>query len=294
MTPLQKHIDTFTNYLSIEKNSSPLTVKSYRHYLNKFSVWFETEYKDLSIEQLDINIVRNYRTYLSTKNLFKVTQNYHIICLRSFLRFLLKNDIKTLEPSRIDLPKTESRSIKFLNIDQLNTLFALPDIKTEIGLRDRLIFELLFSTGLRVSELSRLNRADVMSDELSIKGKGSKIRIVFISEDAHAWIKKYLSERKDTATPLFIRYTRQSEEQRLSMRSIQRIVTDYVKLSGIPVKATAHTFRHSFATDLLSNGANLREVQEMLGHANISTTQIYTHVTNKQLRESYGKYHSKT
>nr|MBI5455774.1 tyrosine-type recombinase/integrase [Candidatus Levybacteria bacterium] len=230
----------------------------------------------------------------------RVTQNYYVISLRSFLRFLIKNDFKTLEPSKIDLPKTESRSLKFLEKDQVDRLVTACDTSKEEGIRDRAILELLFSTGLRVSELVSLNRDQINLErrEFGVIGKGRKHRLVFVSDRAADWIQRYLDERKDKFKPLFIRYSgaiieeNDGERMRLTTRSIERTVKKYVRLARIPVDATVHTMRHSFATDLLTNGADLRSVQEMLGHKNISTTQIYTHITNPQLRDTHKSFHS--
>jgi len=304
---LPELIDQFLEYLEIEKNCSKLTIRDYRHYLEVFKNWFTTTLPDKSLKNLDLQIVRKYRVFLSnrvdSKNLTlkRVTQNYYIIALRSFLRFLIKNDYETLEPSKIDLPKTESRSLKFLEKEQVDRLIMSVDTSKEEGIRDRAILELLFSTGLRVSELVGLNKDRINLDrkEFGVIGKGGKSRIVFVSDRAAEWIKRYLEKREDIYKPLFIRYSgrpngeNNGEKMRLTARSVERLVKKYVRKARIPVDATVHTLRHSFATDLLTNGADIRSVQEMLGHKNISTTQIYTHVTNKQLREVHEAFHSK-
>ncbi len=303
---LSQLINDFLEYLSIEKNCSKLTIRDYKHYLEVFQEWFSTTLPGKEIGDLQISDVRKYRVYLSQKadakgmTLKRITQNYYVIALRSFLRYLLKNDYATLEPSKIDLPRAESRSLKFLERDQVERLVTAPDTSKEDGLRDRAIIELLFSTGLRVSELVSLNRDSVNLDrkEFGVIGKGGKARIVFVSQRAAEWIKRYVKLREDRFKPLFIRYSRgvdnenNGEKMRLTARSIERIVKKYVRLSRLPVDATVHTLRHSFATDLLTNGADIRSVQEMLGHKNISTTQIYTHITNKQLREVHEAFHS--
>lgn len=303
---LPKLINDFLEYLEIEKNCSKLTIRDYRHYLDVFMDWYIKNIPDKSLEKLELSDIRKYRVYLSNKTddkgagLKRVTQNYYIISLRSFLRFLIKNDYKTLEPSKIDLPRTESRSLKFLEREQVDRLVMAPDTSKEEGIRDRTIMELLFSTGLRVSELTKLNRDQINLDrrEFGVIGKGGRSRIVFVSERAGEWIKIYLNARKDEFKPLFIRYsgaidnTNNGEKMRLTPRSVERIIKKYVKASRLPVDATVHTLRHSFATDLLTNGADLRSVQEMLGHKNIATTQIYTHITNKQLREVHKTFHS--
>lgn len=303
---LSELIDQFLEYLEIEKNCSKLTIRDYRHYLKIFLEWFSKTMPHKTISDIDLSDVRRYRVFLANRadskgfTLKRVTQNYYVIALRSFLRFLIKNDHKTLEPSKIDLPKTESRSLKFLERDQIERLVTACDTTKEEGMRDRAILELLFSTGLRVSELVKLNHGNINLErkEFGVIGKGGRARIVFISDRAAHWIKEYLGKRKDMFKPLFIRYSGKvieengGEKMRLTPRSVERIVKKYVRRSRIPVDATVHTLRHSFATDLLTNGADLRSVQEMLGHKNIATTQIYTHITNKQLREVHEAFHS--
>jgi len=305
MEELNKYIEQFLDYLEIEKNASKLTIRNYRFYLNRFSEWAGENQPNLRLNELNSDIIRKYRKYLSDLTdengltLKRITQSYHIIALRSFLRYLVRNDIETLAPEKIDLPKAESKSLKFLEKDHLRELVNSVDISSEKGLRDRAILELLFSTGLRVSELSKLNRDTInfKSREFGVIGKGGRARIVFLSDSAAFWLTKYFEKRGDDYTPVFIRYakskdgTNNGEKMGLTPRSIERIVEKYVKKSKIPVKATPHTLRHSFATDLLSNGADLRSVQEMLGHKNISTTQIYTHITNPQLKQVHRKFH---
>ncbi|OGH47517.1 MAG: hypothetical protein A3A51_02935 [Candidatus Levybacteria bacterium RIFCSPLOWO2_01_FULL_39_10] len=303
---LTKHINEFLEYLEIEKNCSKLTIRDYRHYLDVFKKWYIDNIPSKSLEKLDLSDIRRYRVFLSNKTnekgegLARVTQNYYVIALRSFLRYLIKNDYKTLEPSKIDLPKTVSRSPKFLDRDQVDRLVTSADTSKEEGLRDRAIMELLFSTGLRVSELTSLNRDQINFDrrEFGVIGKGGRGRIVFISDRASEWVKNYLNKRRDPFKPLFIRYSgrvipeNNGEKMRLTPRSVERLVKKYVRATRLPVDATVHTLRHSFATDLLTNGADLRSVQEMLGHKNIATTQIYTHITNRQLREVHKSFHS--
>lgn len=304
---IEELINDFLEYLEIEKNCSRLTIRDYRHYLDRFSKWYSSTLPGKTINDLKLEDVKKFRLYLAhyadTKGLTlkRVTQNYYVIALRSFLRWLFKNDIETLSPEKIDLPKTESRSLLFLNRNQLQLLLNTPDISQPAGLRDKTIMEVLFSTGLRVSELVKLNRDQISFDrrEFGVIGKGGKARVVFLSADACQWIEKYLAVREDLWKPLFIRYGGKKEEivadekMRLSVRSVQRILEKYVKKARLPVKATPHTMRHSFATDLLIAGADIRSVQEMLGHKNISTTQIYTHVTNKQLRDVHEAFHGK-
>lgn len=304
--PLSRRIDDFLEYLSIEKNSSKLTIRDYRHYLNVFCDWYSTDFPGKSIEDLDLSSMRKFRLFLSQKSdekgltLQRVTQNYYVIAVRSFLRYLIKNDIKTLEPSKIDLPKTESRSLKFLEREQIDRLVTSIDTSREEGLRDRAMFELLFSTGLRVSELVKLNQNQINFErrEFGVIGKGGRARIVFLSDRAITWLQYYIDSRHDSFKPLFIRYSgrviddNEGEKMRLTPRSVERAIKKYVKAARLPVDATVHTLRHSFATDLLTNGADLRSVQEMLGHKNIATTQIYTHITNKQLKEVHQAFHS--
>jgi site-specific recombinase XerD len=301
-------VDDFLEYLVVEKSLSVLTVRNYRHYLTRFLAWMEDKPVPLLPSNINIELIGQFRIHLANlkdKNdslLQKSTQTYHIIALRSFLRYLIiRRDIPVLNPDKIDLPKTDSRVIEFLNTEQLTRLLNSPEISNEIGLRDKVILELFFSTGLRVSELTRLNRDQINleTQEFSVKGKGNKVRLVFVSDTASEWLKRYLAVRKDNYKPLFIRYSRdrseakQGEKMRLSPRSVERIVKKYSKKCGLPFDAHPHTLRHSFATDLLIQGADLRSVQEMLGHESIRTTQVYTHVTNKHLKEVYQKYHSR-
>ncbi len=305
MEKIHSLINTFLEYLEIEKNASKLTIRNYRFYLYRFEQWLQKNYPEITIDQVNTDIVRKFRLYLASysdekgMSLKRITQSYHIIALRSFLRFLIRNDYETLSPEKIDLPKAESKSLKFLEKNHLRELVNSVDLSNIQGFRDRAILETLFSTGLRVSELVRLNRDQINFEtrEFGVIGKGGRARIVFLSDSASHWLTEYLNMREDAYKPLFIRYSRDQnglddgERMRLTSRSVERIVQKYVRKARIPVEATPHTLRHSFATDLLSNGADLRSVQEMLGHKNISTTQIYTHVTNPQLKEVHKKYH---
>lgn len=302
---LDTYINQFLEYLEIEKNSSKLTIRNYKFYLERFKAWFDKNHPGKNISDITTDVIRKYRVYLSQLTdekgipLKKITQSYHVIALRSLLRYLVRNDHNTLPPEKIDLPRAESRSLLFLEENHLRQLFNSVDTSNEKGLRDRAILEMLFSTGLRVSELTRLNKDQInfKTREFGVIGKGNKVRVVFLSDNAVFWLEKYLDSRLDSYKPLFIRYAKGAsaenggEKMRLTPRSVERIVEKYVRASRIPVKATPHTMRHSFATDLLSNGADLRSVQEMLGHKNISTTQIYTHVTNPQLKEVHKKFH---
>lgn len=302
---LEKLITQFLEYLEIEKNCSKLTIRNYKLYLERFLNWFRENYPEKGIKDINVDIVRKYRVFLANladqkgMTLMRVTQSYYIIALRSFLRFLVRNDYDTLSPEKIDLPKGESKSLKFLDKHHMESLFAVIDVTNERGLRDRAIFELLFSTGLRISELVKLNRDQINFEtrEFGVIGKGGRARVVFLSDSAAYWVGRYLEAREDPFKPAFIRYAKEvlvennGEKMRLTARSVERLLEKYVKAAKLPVKATPHTLRHSFATDLLSNGADLRSVQEMLGHKNISTTQIYTHVTNPQLKEVHKKFH---
>lgn len=299
-------IEEFLEYLEIERNLSPLTIRDYRHYLEFFDKWQKENSQVLKPQDFTVDLVRKFRVYLAHFNspngnlpLKKVTQNYYVISLRSFLRYLVKKDLNVVAPEKIELPKVDSRSLKFLDRDQLERLLAAPDVTKDAGLRDRAMMEMLFSTGLRVSELCKLNIEQVNLErrEFGIIGKGQRARVVFLSDRATLWLSQYLTKRTDSFKPLFIHYSGQKEvengeKMRLSTRSVQRVLEKYVRRARLPVKATPHVLRHSFATDLLINGADLRSVQELLGHKNVATTQIYTHVTNAQLKDVHKAFHS--
>lgn len=300
---LSKLTTDFLEHLEVEKNASQLTIRNYDHYLKRFLDFAG----DISPKEINQELVRKYRVFLARYidektglPLKKVTQNYFVIALRAFLRYLAKNDVETLAAEKIELGDQDPRPIKVLDNDQLSRLLSSPEISNVDGLRDKAILETLFSTGLRVSELAKLNRdkINLQRREFGIVGKGGKERVVFISDAAADWIGRYLAKRSDRYNPLFIRYsgkedpTKFGEKMRLTTRSIERIVEKYVRKAQIPIKASPHTLRHSFATDLLMNGADIRSVQEMLGHANISTTQIYTHITNRHLKDVHKAFHS--
>lgn len=315
MFGLSDLIDEYLQHLEIEKNCSKLTIRNYRIYLARFTSWLSSTLPGKSLKDLTLSDVRKYRVFLANwqdpkgLTLKRVTQNYYIIALRAFFKWLIKNDYQVLSPEKIELPKVESRSLKFLNREQIERFLVQPDIANPRGLRDKAILELLFSTGLRVSELVSLNRSQVNleSREFGVIGKGGRARVVFLSERAVKWLDDCLRTRKDEWEPLFVRLPKarekgvegemkkfskgESEKMRLSVRTIQRIVEKYIKKARLPIKITPHGIRHSFATDLLSAGADIRAVQEMLGHKNISTTQIYTHITNPQLKKIHEKYH---
>lgn len=293
----------FLEHLEIEKNCSSLTIRNYDHYLSNLIGFLKSHLNkdNLDIQDINADSVRSFRLFLNRQTFKMVTQGYYIICLRSFLKWLIKNDYKeVLQPEKLDVPKYKSGSLKFLDNDQMKRLLNQPILSTKTGLRDRCILELLFSTGLRVSELTKLNRdkINLKSREFGVIGKGGTARVVFISKEACIYLDRYLRTRIDKHKPLFIRYsgrmdlTTDDEKLRLTPRSVQRIVKKYVKKAKLPVDATPHTLRHSMATDLLRSGADLRSVQEILGHKNISTTQIYTHVTDKRLKEVHDKFHS--
>lgn len=294
------------DHLEVERNCSKLTVRNYRHYLNeliKYLISFGVRVP--SIDDINVDSVRSWRLFLSRKpgilgNLKVVTQGYYVIALRSFLKWLIKNDIKVLSPEKLDVPKSKDHTLKFLNKEQVERLLNQPLLSSKTGLRDKAILELLFSSGLRVSELVNLNRdqIDLKVREFGVVGKGGRSRVVFISKRSAEFLGRYLRSRLDKYRPLFIRMSgaRQvsatNEEMRLTARSVQRLTKKYVRQAKLPVAATPHTLRHSMATDLLRSGADLRSVQEILGHKNIATTQIYTHITDARLREVHEKYHS--
>jgi site-specific recombinase XerD len=289
----------------------------YGQYLELFSRW-GNEHKVSDARDITPEVARQYRLHLhryvspiTRRNLSRGTQTSYLVALRALLRYLTLAGQRSSPPDRIDLGKAGGRSLKFLDSRQVARLLALVDASRESGVRDRAIVELLFSTGLRVSELVALNRGDLNleSREFSVMGKGRKVRVVFLTDAAVNAIRSYVSMRKDRLKPLFIRYRgpraagpaasfkrpstiKEDEAWRLSVRSVERMVAKYVSAAGLGVKATPHTLRHSFATDLLFNGADLRSVQEMLGHANLATTQVYTHVTNPQLRAVHRQFHS--
>ena len=305
---LEEYKREFLEYLEIERGRSLHTITNYDRYLTKFLTYS----KLTNPTKINERIVRDYRMWLNrqpgtkigrdTDTMKRKTQNYYLIALRAFLKFLRKRGVESLNPEYIELAKTPERQIDLISSAELNRLMSAPDTATLQGLRDKAILELLFSTGLRVSELTSLSIDDVdlHRDEFSVRGKGDKVRVVFISDSARDAVKKYLKERKDMDDAMFVQCGKNVEkvkvankDLRLTPRSIQRIIKKYAIQAGITRKVTPHIIRHSFATDLLSNGADLRSVQALLGHANIATTQVYTHVTDKHLRDIHKKYHSK-
>jgi site-specific recombinase XerD len=300
---LSAYIRQFLEYTEVERNQSRKTVENYKHYLERFLSW----YGDKSPHTITLNNIHKYRLFLNRyeddrgRTLGVKTQNYHIIALRAFFKYLIKNDIATLPPEKIDLQKIPERTIEYLTREELERLFGSVGSNGVIALRNRAILETLYSTGLRVSELIGLNRSkvDLKRKEFMVIGKGKKPRIVFLSDRAALHIKEYLNARNDNFEPLFVNHGRSrkgdditlGEKRRLTRVSIEYIVRKTARKAGIIKKVTPHVLRHSFATELLLNGADIRSVQELLGHSSITTTQIYTHVTNKRLREIHEKYH---
>lgn len=311
---LKEAIDRFLEYCELDKNLSPKTVRMYSYYLNFFREWIEKNSKvqvtnnKLQVENIDEETIRRFRLYLSREyinpykgELKRQTQNYFLVALRSLFRFLIKKNYKVLSPEQIDLGKLADRNIKHLDNADVGRLLTAPDTSKVRGLRDRAILEVLFSTGLRVSELVSLNKDQVNLDsgEFSVMGKGGKSRVVFLTDSATEWLNRYISAREDNSRPVFIRYSGPEisknltdEKMRLTTRSVERLVDKYRKIAGITERIGPHVLRHSFATDLLQHGADIRSVQLMLGHKNISTTQIYTHLTDPQLRQVHKKFHS--
>ncbi len=298
----------FLEYLEIEKGRSIHTVTNYDHYLSRFLEYVKHD----NPQKLSESEVREYRLWLNrqpgtkigrnVETLKRKTQNYYLIALRAFLKYLRKRGIESLNPERIELAKVPERSLDLISSQELDRLLSAPDVHSIQGLRDKAILELLFSTGLRVSELCALSQEDVdlSRDEFSVRGKGDKVRVVFLSDTAKQAIRAYLKGRKDFDDAMFIQYGKnakraetKNDELRLTPRSVQRIIKRYATIAGITRKVTPHKLRHCFATDLLHNGADLRSVQALLGHANIATTQVYTHVTDKHLHDIHKRFHSR-
>ncbi len=299
----------FLEYLEIEKGRSLKTVENYDRYLSRFFTFTKIQ----KPEEITDDVVRSFRLWLNrqpsgvsansqndegnTGTLKKRTQNYYLIALRSFLKYMAQRGVTSLAPGRIELAKVPERDLDLISTDELMRLLAAPDGVDLKELRDKAMLELLFSTGLRVSELCSLSRdLDMNKDEFSVRGKGEKVRVVFLSDAAKSAVRAYLKKRVDIDDAMFIRVARSTSDAkslRLTPRSVERIIAHYAKKAGISKKVTPHIVRHSFATDLLQNGADIRSVQMLLGHANINTTQIYTHVTDKQLRDIHKSFHGK-
>lgn len=311
MSNLEDLVQDFLEYCEIEKGHSELTIKNYEHYLRRFTEFLSAGRSHImSPKTITLDKIRSYRLYLnrldgaSGEQMKKITQNYHLIAIRAFLKYLSKRDIPSLAPEKIELADAQRKQIGFLETKELDDLFSAPanfEKKPEVIARDSAILETLFSTGLRVSELCNLNRDQInlTRREFSVRGKGGKDRVVFISPSAASAISRWSSIRKDSAKPLFIHFgglkddEEEGEFMRLTPRSVQRMIIKYAKLAGITKKVTPHTLRHSYATDLLINGADIRSVQALLGHSSITTTQMYTHVTDQQLREVHKAFHGK-
>jgi site-specific recombinase XerD len=302
---LRKAKTEFLEYLEIEQNRSQKTIQNYDHYLTRL---LDFAGEDVKVADITPELIRKWRLWLTrlgtnvSDELGRSTMNYHLIGLRAFLKFCAKRNISALTADKIELARTKRKEVTFLNEEELARLFSAPDLSKIIGQRDRAILELLFSSGLRVSELVGLNRdhINLKRREFMVRGKGQKDRPIFISEAAADWVNAYLSERDDNAAPLFVRYSgrrsvdNSGDYQRLTARSVQRLVAQYALLAGITKHVSPHTLRHSFATDLVMNGADLRSVQAMLGHSNIATTQIYTHLTDPHLKDVHERFHSNT
>ncbi|MEK7464582.1 MAG: site-specific tyrosine recombinase/integron integrase [Patescibacteria group bacterium] len=288
---IEKFIKDYLDYLEIEKNRSPKTRENYERYLKVF-----VEKSGVSsIEDITEENIRKFRLQLARSPIKKITQSYYVIALRNFLKYLIKRGIDVASPETIELPKIARRDIDVLDYNELTRLLEAPKNEDIRALRDKAILETLFSTGLRLSELCNLKRKiDLIRGEISVRGKGEKLRVVFLSDGAKSSIKKYLDKRGDTDEALFVSLTKAGNALgKITPRAVQRLVETRAKEAGIPKKVHPHQLRHSFATDLLINGADLRSVQELLGHSNISTTQVYTHLTNKELREIHETFHAR-
>ena len=303
---ISESVHKFLIYLEIEKQKSKKTLENYQHYLNRFQQFLND---DVQIESINLNTIQEYRLFLNRikinkeQTLSKKTQNFHIIALRALLKYLARIDVPCISAEKLELGKNSTRSVEFLTTNEVNRLLAACKTNDKIGLRNRAILETLYSTGLRISELTNLNIKDIdlSRKEFMVRGKGDKPRPVFLTDRACEYIRTYLDVREDGYDPLFISFgrsgnienmgsTAHGEQYRLKAYHIQEMVRNTALLAGLNKKVTPHTLRHSFATTLLNNGADLRSVQEMLGHASIATTQIYTHVTNKQLRNVHAKF----
>ncbi|MFH0712645.1 MAG: site-specific tyrosine recombinase/integron integrase [Candidatus Jorgensenbacteria bacterium] len=291
MTEIEKLLKDYLDYLEIEKNRSPKTRENYGRYLKVFVEKSGVR----KVSDITRDRVREFRVSLAREDLKKITQSYYVIAIRNFLKYLVRRGINALAPETIELPKIARRDIEVLSYSELERLLNSPKGNEPRALRDRAILETLFSTGLRLSELCNLPRnVDLKRGEISVRGKGDKLRVVFLSEGTKKALKDYLDKRVDTDEALFVSLSKSGKAiGRITPRAVQRLIDARAREAGIPKKVHPHQIRHSFATDLLINGADLRSVQELLGHANISTTQIYTHLTNKELREVHEAFHGR-
>ncbi len=292
-SPIEKYLDDYLSHLEVEKNRSIKTRENYGRYLAVFM-------KDTGIkqpEEITAEVVSNWRMKLARRPYKKVTQSYYIIALRNFLKYLIRRDVETLSPDKVELPKVPARQIETIRYQDLERMLVTPKTVTIKGRRDRAILEVLFSTGLRVAELCALDRyANLERGEITVRGKGEKLRVVFLSDRAKGSLKEYLDKRTDAEEAMFVSYTKAAAPKtlgRITPRAVQRLVDRYARAAGIGQRVHPHLVRHAFATDLLINGADLRSVQEMLGHANITTTQIYTHLTNRELKEVHRAFHGR-
>jgi site-specific recombinase XerD len=308
---LHRHLINYLEHCEIEKNLSPNTIKMYNFYLTDFIEWCQSYLgkDEIDVEDASHELVRKYRldlnrriSYKTNEEIKKSTQKTFLVALRAFLKYLVVEEgLNALSPDKILLGKPDPQIPKVLDAEQLERLFAVQDLNKRSGMRDRAILEVLFSTGLRVSELVALNIEDINlnTGEFAVVGKGRKIRTVYLGGSSKEWLRRYIGTRRDSFKPLFLRYSGKKMDTddvdgdtlRLTVRSVQRLVKKYVLRAGISTDATPHTLRHTFATGLLREGADLRSVQELLGHSNVATTQIYTHVTNKQLKDVHKKFH---
>lgn len=304
MPNIDKLLTDFLEYLEVERGRSERTIRNYDFYLRRFIKWA----KNPAPTAIGDDLIRKFRLWLNRSvpgrldaTIKKNTQNYHLIALRSFLKYLSRRDIKSMAPEKIELAKAPSRVVAFLETEELERMLQIPLTAGEdlIALRDKAILEMLFSTGLRVSELANLkiDQVNLKRDEFTVRGKGDKPRVVFLSESAKEWLKKYLNKRHDTSPYMFICHDRakngREDSGPITPRSIERMVEHCARAAGVTKRITPHTLRHTFATDLLMNGADIRSVQSLLGHASITTTQVYTHITNRQLKEVHKKFHGK-
>jgi len=302
---IKEAIQKFLEYAEIQKNQSDKTLENYRHYLNRLAVFCGT---NLQVAQINLDLINNFRIYLNRLRgddnnplLSAKTQSYHVIAVRAFLKYLVKQDISSLSPEKIELGRTAPRTVDFLEREELERLFQAVELKGITSLRDIAMLKTLYSTGLRISEMVRLNCDEINLEtrEFRVLGKGGKYRIVFLSQEAVEAIEHYLGARKDDLKPVFINHGRgkadpelnRNEQKRITPTMVQYLVRNYARKAGLVKKVTPHKLRHSFATELLKNGADIRSVQEMLGHSSITTTQIYTHLTNRRLKEIHDKFH---